>query len=134
MDVGAPSNFERVAALGDALGEINVELVDDATIRARIVTEYDASNYVWCPHSATAAEAYARLPAEARAERSWLLCATAHPYKFAEIVEPLIGTAITPPPALAAILDREAHAVPIPATSAALAGVLDGEEPERDAA
>ena len=134
MDVGAPSNFERVAALGDALGEVSVERVDDDTIRARIVTEYQASGYVWCPHGATAAEAWANLAPDARDERPWLLCATAHPYKFAEIVEPLIGETLSPPPALAAILDRGANALPIDATPEALARVLDRDEPKRNAA
>ena len=124
MDVGAPSNFERLEALGPALGEVGVELVDDEAIRARIVAEDRASGYVWCPHSATAAEAHARLTPAQRDERPWLLCATAHPFKFAGIVEPLIGRRLAPPPALAAILDREARALPIPADSAALARVL----------
>jgi threonine synthase len=132
MDVGAPSNFERLAALD--LRPLRVERVEDDQLRARIVADFRASGYVWCPHSAAAAEAYARLDAAARDERPWLACATAHPYKFAEIVAPLIGRSIAPPPLLAAILDREAQALPIPATSEALAGVLDGEEPRRDAA
>jgi threonine synthase len=123
MDVGAPSNFERLAAL--APGGLAVERVEDDAIRARIVADYRATGYVWCPHSATAAEAFARLDPAVQRERPWLLCATAHPYKFAEIVAPLIGRAVAPPPALAAILTREARALPIPATSAALAAVLD---------
>jgi threonine synthase len=126
MDVGTPSNFERLAALGTALGAFEVELVDDDAIRARIATDHHESGYVWCPHSATAAEAWTRLPAEARNERPWLACGTAHPFKFAGTVEPLIGRVIEPPPALAAIADREAHAIPIPATLAALAGILAG--------
>jgi threonine synthase len=129
MDVGAPSNFERLAALGPALGDVGVELVDDGTIRARIASEERASDYVWCPHSATAAEAYARLTPREQAERPWLLCATAHPFKFADIVEPLIGRRLAPPPALAAILGREARATPIPATSAALAEALGATAP-----
>ena len=64
----------------------------------------------------------------------WLVCATAHPYKFAEIVEPLIGRPLAPPPLLAAILDREAQAVPIPPTAEALAAILDGQAPGREAA
>jgi threonine synthase len=134
MDVGAPSNFERLAALQDRLGEVAVALVDDDGIRARIVADARASGYVWCPHSATAAEAYARLAPEMQAARPWLLCATAHPYKFAETVAPLIGRALDPPAALAAILDRPAFALPIPATLEALAVVLDVAEPRRDAA
>jgi threonine synthase len=134
MDVGAPSNFERLAALGYQLGRFTVERAEDDEIRARIVADYAASGYVWCPHSAAAAEAYARLDAKARAERTWLLCATAHPYKFAEVVEPLIGATLAPPPALAAILGKTARVIPIPPASEALAGILDRGEPERDAA
>jgi threonine synthase len=129
MDVGAPSNFERLAALGEAVGGFDVELVDDSAIRARIVADHQASGYVWCPHSATAAESYARLSPALRDERPWLVCATAHPFKFAGTVEPLIGSAPEPTPALAAIGDREAHALPVAATSEALADVLDGQCP-----
>jgi threonine synthase len=128
MDVGAPSNFERLAALHPAQAAIHVELVGDGAIRERIRAEYDASSYVWCPHSATAAEAYARLPAEQKAERVWIAAATADPYKFADLVEPLIGRSIAPAPPLAAILEREARTVRIPATVEALAGVLRAAE------
>jgi threonine synthase len=127
MDVGAPSNFERLVALD--LGGITVERVEDDAIRARIVADYRASGYIWCPHSATAAEAFARLQPEAKDERPWLLCATAHPYKFADIVAPLVGRPLAPPPTLAAILEREAHALPIPASSDALAEVLASTAP-----
>lgn len=124
MDVGAPSNFERLAWLPAEAAAIAVERVDDDAIRARIRTEYDASGYVWCPHSATAAEAYARLPEAARAERPWIALATAHPFKFAEVVEPVIGTEIAPPPALAAILGRDAVATSIAPTLEQLAAAL----------
>jgi threonine synthase len=124
MDVGAPSNFERLACLADPLGQIDVDRVDDEAIRARIQGEHRRTGYVWCPHSAAAAEAYARLDPARRAERVWIAAATAHPFKFAEIVEPLIGEKIAPPPALAAILGRVSHARRIPATLEALAGAL----------
>lgn len=124
MDVGAPSNFERLTHLPLGARAIRVISVDDDAIRARIRRDHAASGYVWCPHSATAAEAHARLDAGEHAARPWIATATAHPYKFAEIVEPLIGRPLAPPPALAAILDREARAVPIPPTLAALAAAL----------
>jgi threonine synthase len=122
MDVGAPSNFERLAAFDP--GGIAVERVEDDALRARISAEHSASGYVWCPHGAAAAEAWARLESRAQQDRLWLLCATAHPYKFAEIVEPLIDETIAPSPELAAILKREARALPVAATSGALAAVL----------
>jgi threonine synthase len=124
MDVGNPSNFERVAALPPELRAVQVEMVTDAEIGARIAGEYRASGYVWCPHSATAVELWSRLPEAARAERPWIAAATAHPYKFAETVEPLIGRAVEPSPALAAILDRPTRKIRIGATSGALADAL----------
>jgi len=127
MDVGAPSNFERLAALPSNQAEAHVDLVDDEAIRARMKSEYQASGYVWCPHSATAVEAWARLPDGERDARPWIAAATAHPYKFAEAIEPVIGARIAPPPALAAILDRRAEKASIPAELSALIEALDGE-------
>ncbi|QAY76840.1 threonine synthase [Sphingosinicella sp. BN140058] len=127
MDVGAPSNFERLAALSPEQAEARVDLVDDETIRARMKSEYEESGYVWCPHSATAVEAWARLPAAEQAERTWIAAATAHPYKFAEAIEPVIGAEIPPPPALAAILGRPARKRSVPAQLGALVLALDGE-------
>ncbi|MDB5720392.1 MAG: threonine synthase [Alphaproteobacteria bacterium] len=125
MDVGAPSNFERLIQLDPDQREVDIQMVDDDTIRSRVVEEYRASGYIWCPHSATAAEAYARLSPERRSERPWVACATAHPYKFADIVEPLIGAKIAPPPALEAILSRETRSEAIPATLQGLASALE---------
>jgi threonine synthase len=51
----------------------------------------------WCPHTAVAAEVHARLPEAERASGQWVLVATAHPAKFREIVEPLVGKVAVPP-------------------------------------
>jgi threonine synthase len=127
MDVGAPSNFERLERLPDPAHQIEVERVDDDAIRARIASEYARSNYVLCPHTATAVEAWERLDPARQAERIWIAAATAHPYKFADVVEPLIGETLAPPPALAAILGRDAHARPIPPKLVALVRALAEE-------
>ena len=124
MDVGNPSNFERVATLPAAARDVQVELVTDDEIRSRIRSEYQASGYVWCPHSATAVEALMRLPEPARSKRPWITLATAHPYKFAEVVEPLIGRKLQPTPALAAILHRPTRKVRVRADLSELADVL----------
>ena len=52
------------------------------------------------------------------------LVATAHPAKFPETVEPLIGAPIPVPPALAHLLTLPSHVTEIPATLGALAAVL----------
>ena len=108
MDVGDPSNMERLRALlpdaamwGHRLAAVSI---GDDEIRARIRADYSAYGRVWCPHTAVAAEAYMQLPAELRRGHHWVLVATAHPAKFSEIVEPLIGAAVAIPAALAALL------------------------------
>jgi threonine synthase len=124
MDVGNPSNFERLIALPEELRQVRVELVDDEQVKARIRADYEQTEYVWCPHSATAAEAYARLSDAERAERPWIIAATAHPYKFRDSIEPLIGREVAPTPALAAILDRHTRKGEIAPTLDALAEAL----------
>ncbi|GAA3995590.1 threonine synthase [Sphingomonas humi] len=128
MDVGNPSNFERVAALDPGAAEVTVELVNDDAIKARIAADYAASGYVWCPHSAIAAETWHRLGAKRQGERAWVTAATAHPFKFAETVEPLIGSAVEPSPALASIEGRSTAKQHIPARLEALAELLDREK------
>lgn len=124
MDVGNPSNFERLSALPPETQEVRVELVTDEEIKARIAAEYRSSGYIWCPHSATAVESWSRLPEAERSGRPWIAMATAHPYKFAEVVEPLVGRAVSPTPALATIFDRPVRKIRIGASLDALADAL----------
>lgn len=105
MDVGNPSNFERLQALQNQLGETSVETVSDEQIRIRIRNDHEQFGYVWCPHSATAAEVYARLSPEQTAA-TWVIAATAHPYKFREIVEPIVRSQIEASPQMASIGNR----------------------------
>ena len=78
----------------------------------------------WCPHTATAAEVYRRLSTAERRDRPWVLVATAHPAKFREIVEPLIGATLTMPQNLARLFDRPSSCIEIEATLGALSSSL----------
>ncbi|MGE8288210.1 MAG: threonine synthase [Stenotrophomonas sp.] len=131
MDVGAPSNFERLRWLyaGDdaALRVAFVSRsVDDATIRDTIARRFRDHGEVFCPHTATAVQVLEQLRAsgEAAAETHWAVAATAHPAKFESVVEPLIGREVPVPPALAELLKRPAHADPCPPDYAALRETL----------
>ncbi len=128
MDVGNPSNMERVRAMHpdlDALRfAISADSVNDDTIRARITADHRTYGRSWCPHTATAAEVYGRLPPAAREGRRWCIVATAHPAKFPETVEPLIGAAIEEPPALRTLRNRETSCEVIDASHRALAAAL----------
>ncbi|MGJ4729381.1 threonine synthase [Luteimonas sp. SDU101] len=128
MDVGAPSNFERLRHwLGsdEALRAAFVATtVDDATIRD-VVREAPARHgIVACPHTATGLKLLQDLRA-AGDTRDWAVVATAHPAKFDSIVEPLVGHVVQPPPALAECLARPAQATPMAADYDALRAVLE---------
>ncbi len=124
MDVGAPSNAERlfylfpdVAALRAA---ISAYVVEDEAIRARLKQGFASFGQIWCPHTAVAAEAHARHAGAGR----WAIIATAHAAKFREIVEPLIGREIALPPTLAALMSRPADKSEIAPDISALAEAL----------
>ena len=123
MDVGAPSNFERLRWLmpdEHALrAAIPVASVDDATIRDTIVSTWQRHGVAICPHTATGVHLRQALD-----EAPWAVAATAHPAKFETIVEPLIGARIEPPPALAALLAQPSHADAMPNDYEALKRVL----------
>jgi threonine synthase len=125
MDVGAPSNFERLRWTFPHDAELRRQLsahgVDDAAIRATVL-RHAAHGEVFCPHTATAMHRLDRREIQA----DWAVVATAHPAKFESVIEPLIGRAVPVPPALAAMLARPAHAEPLEAADEALkAWLLD---------
>ena len=126
MDVGDPSNAERVAWLYPDAEEraamLSATSVDDATIRARIAQTFADDGYVLDPHTACAAETLARKRA-AGDRRRYTLVATAHPAKFESIVEPIVG-GVAVPAGLAALLERPSSARAIEPANAALAAVL----------
>ena len=133
MDVGNPSNLERLRSLYPDLAQLRVaisaDVVTDAQIRERIRSDFQQYGQIWCPHTATAAEVYTRLSATRRAGR-WVVVATAHPAKFREIVEPLIGRSVAVPESLARLFELPVQAVEIAADLDALRqGLIQGSNP-----
>jgi threonine synthase len=128
MDVGNPSNMERLRALHPQLDELRSAVtaisVDDDAIRSRIRLDAERYGQVWCPHTAVAAEAWVRLASAERDELPWCLVATASPAKFPEVVEPLIGRRVDVPPALAELLQRPTAAESLEPTLEALRSAL----------
>lgn len=128
MDVGAPSNFERLRHWHESDAALRAAFVarsvDDATIRETLAAAPARHGLVACPHTATGLKLLEDLRA-AGDSRPWAVVATAHPAKFDSIVEPLVGHAVAPPPALADCLARPAHATPLANDYDALRKVLD---------
>ncbi|RPI14744.1 MAG: threonine synthase [Lysobacterales bacterium] len=131
MDVGNPSNMERLRWLFPDLatlrGKVSAHAVDDDAIRATIRRDHRELGQTWCPHTATAAHVYRRLDAARRRER-WVVVATAHPAKFNDVVEPLIGEVVPVPSALAALLELPSVQVEVPPRLEVLRSILMGKE------
>ncbi|MCA8977624.1 MAG: threonine synthase [Planctomycetes bacterium] len=126
MDVGDPSNFERLRWWfeDDALrARIVADHVGDDEIRATITAFHARHGRAICPHTATAARILERRR-DAGDRRPWCIVATAHPAKFETVVEPLVGHAIEPPAPLQQLLRQPAHAEPLAADYGALCDAL----------
>jgi threonine synthase len=146
MDVGNPSNFERMLWLYrdelDAMRrDISGSVHRDDEVRTTIRRVYEQRGYLLDPHSAIAylglkthlASGFPAPPGKQPASYGGpaatgeigIFLATAHPAKFGEVVEPIIGRAIDTPPPLAQALARPRHILKIDATFAAVRRTLD---------
>jgi threonine synthase len=128
MDVGAPSNFERMRALyDDDIDRMRQDVMGTAFTDARVVEEiarmYKKRGYLLDPHGAIAwlglEEALA-----GDADATGVFLATAHPAKFREVVEPAIGETVALPTALAEALARPRHSIRLAASYPALVDLV----------
>ncbi len=107
MDVGAPSNMERLLNLYSEFAQfkkmVSATSVSDQEIRATIAQAWKEDHYILCPHTATAE----RVRRDKFAHNPTIIVSTADPAKFSTIVEPLIGEEVPVPPSLQALLVKE---------------------------
>jgi threonine synthase len=133
MDVGAPSNMERLIALaGDVAGvrrEVRARSVSDEEIRDTIARDDRELGFPTCPHTATATCAWRALDDAERRAGEWILVATAHPAKFEAVVEPLVGHAVPLPESLRAILSRPSRSFRVKPELAALVAAIESQLP-----
>ena len=124
MDVGAPSNFERMAAhfsWEEMRRLILGASVDDNETRTTITEVFSRHGYYLDPHSAVGWRAADKLRENGAIDKDGapIIAATAHPAKFAEVVEPLTGP-VPVPPGLQKAMERTVDARCIPAELDAL--------------
>ena len=128
MDVGDPSNMERLRSLigeADVLrDQLGVASVSDDEIKVALRQDFEEFGFATCPHTATATHVWRQLDAETAKQNDWILVATAHPAKFETIVEPLICETLALPPELEDILSRPAEAEAIEPDLPSLAAAL----------
>ncbi len=121
MDVGDPSNFARILNLYSENGKLTPEethqqitsLISGATYRDEQIAEtmkqcFKENGYILDPHGACG---YRALKENLRPGEIGVFCETAHPAKFKETVEGIIGTEIALPDRLAAFMKGEKQSV-----------------------
>ena len=109
MDVGAPSNFDRILDLYNhdqqAISkDISAYRYDDEAIRTTIREVHQRTDYLLDPHGACA---YLALKEGLQPGESGIFLATAHPAKFRETVEQCIDEPIRLPDALEAFMQQK---------------------------
>ncbi|MCF8224549.1 MAG: threonine synthase [Bacteroidales bacterium] len=117
MDVGAPSNFERILNIFDQKHErvsrhIKGYSFSDREIREIISTAYRTHGYILDPHGATGYEA-ARQFLESNPQSTVVFLETAHPSKFPETVNGLTDGTPEVPDRLKDFITGKKESIPI---------------------
>jgi threonine synthase len=122
MDVGNPSNMERLLSLYPDIAELKTDVSSVSVSDNEIINciSSNAPKYIMCPHTAVAE--CARRTADGG---DWIIVSTAHPAKFDSIVEPLISHTLDVPSSLAEILERTSSVTVIDPTLADLCAHLN---------
>ena len=130
MDVGNPSNFVRILELFGHDHErisrlISSFSITDKVTAATIAEVYKNNNYLLDPHGAVAYTALNQYLGEHPEQKGFLL-ETAHPVKFADTVEKIIGHEVAIPESLGGLLSLEKKSQLIRAEYGELKGYLLG--------
>ncbi len=117
MDVGNPSNFVRILELfhqefGALKNVLSSYSITDEETKTTIKKVYEKYHYLTDPHGAVAYLALQRYLGQHPGQQGIFL-ETAHPVKFYDVVEPVIGETIPLPPVVQDMitLDKQSHLV-----------------------
>jgi threonine synthase len=110
MDVGKPSNFERLKSMftnrSDFLKNVQAYNASDMEILDKIKDIYKEFTYIVCPHTATAFCAYENIKLN---NEKWTIISTADPSKFEEVIDRSIEIVLPPGKRLQSLLDRKQY-------------------------
>lgn len=103
MDVGNPSNFARIYDLYEGSHERIASMISGATYTDKKISNavkqcYNENGYILDPHGACGYQALKDL---LNTNETGIFCETAHPAKFKDTIEKIIGTEIKIPQRLA---------------------------------
>ena len=115
MDVGDPSNFIRIREIfKDDFAKIKENLSSysftDEQTKAAMLKVYTESGYIMDPHGAVGYLGLTHYLKD-HPNKQGIFLETAHPVKFLEVVEPVIGTRIDLPAQIQAVMDQPKKAL-----------------------
>jgi threonine synthase len=104
MDVGNPSNFIRILEIFqhqfvNLQKVVSSQSISDADTRATLKAVYQQQHYLLDPHGAVGYYALQQYQQQHPGQKGIVL-ETAHPVKFYDVVEPVIGEPVPIPPAI----------------------------------
>ena len=113
MDVGDPSNFARIYDLYKGNHDAIISYISGCTFTDDMIREsmkecYHDNGYILDPHGTCG---YRALKEGLKPGEKGVFCETAHPAKFKDTVEPIIGTDIEIPERLAAFMRGKKESV-----------------------
>ncbi|HIB04594.1 MAG TPA: threonine synthase [Candidatus Marinimicrobia bacterium] len=116
MDVGVPSNLERIQNLfhndiNQVKADISSWCFSDETTRHAIQTTKKKSSYLVDPHTAVGILGLEKYRKETQSISKGIILSTAHPGKFAEAIEPIIGEKTALPKSLQLALKKKKVAI-----------------------
>lgn len=125
MDISRPNNFPRVEELARRAGKPLDEVLSSRSVSdestASAIRDLDKQGYLADPHSALAWRA---LEKDLEGDETGVFLCTAHPAKFAEVMEDALGRTVPLPDALEAVRELEVLSAHIPGEFAALQRLL----------
>lgn len=130
MDIGRPNNFPRILDLfGADHGKISDvcygAYFSDAETEQHMREIYGQTGYLMCPHTAVGHLALLEFTNTTTRAYTKVTVSTAHPAKFKDDVERVIGKEIPLPASLQVSVDAPSHKHSMPPTLDALADYLD---------
>ena len=128
MDVGAPSNLERLTALfspEELRKLITGTTVTDSETLSTMKILADETDYIADPHTAVALQGAQRLKKEKKLDGPVVVVSTADPAKFADTVQAATGRKLSTSEKLSELAHRKKSVVDIPAAPDALQSIMN---------
>ena len=119
MDVGVPSNLDRIQNLfQDDVNQVKVDISSwsfpDKDTKESIRNIQNEFGYLIDPHTAVGVLGLNQYRNETNSKTKGVVLSTAHPGKFADVIEPIIGNKTALPESLQIAMKKEKNSIKMP--------------------